>query len=131
VSSGSVALLLCYWYQVPGSAKFQNPNIKYGIPALFKFAFHIIACLDDSCEFKTENFQANLQYPNTLLGKLGWSKNVWDERDCPFQILMGSMDSFCCVLLGLGLHLEMISSQVLDQSDLLFHFGVQTLKASK
>jgi hypothetical protein len=107
-------------------SQFQNPNIQYGIPALFKFAFHMIARLDDSCEFKTENFQANLRYPETLLGKLRWSKNVRDERDCPFQILIGSMDPFFCVLLGLGLHLETSFSQVSDQSDLLFHFGLAT-----
>jgi hypothetical protein len=85
----------------------------------------MIAHLDDSCEFKTKNFQANLRYLDTLLGKLRWSKNVHDERDCPsYQMLIGSMDSFFCVLLGLGLHLETVFLQVSDQSDLLFHFKV-------
>jgi hypothetical protein len=111
-------------------SQFKNPNIQYGIPALFKFAFHMIARLDDSCEFKTENFQANLRYPDTVIGRLWWSKNVREERDAPNQILIGAMDPFFCVLLGLGLHLETSFSQVSDQSELLFHFGTATPKAA-
>ena len=34
------------------------------------------------------------------------SKNVNDERDAPYQILIGSMDATYCVLLGLAIHLE-------------------------
>ena len=107
-------------------SEFRNPNIRYGIPALFKFAYHLIARLDDSCKFKNKNFKVNLRYPDTLIGRLRWSKNVHDERDAPNQILIGALDPFFCVLLGLGLHLEIGYAQVSDQSEYLFHFGRAT-----
>jgi hypothetical protein len=107
-------------------SEFRDPNIKYGIPCLIKFAFHLIARLDDSCEFKMKNFKVNFRYPDTLIGRLRWSKNVRDERDAPDQILMGAMDPYFCVLLALGLHLETTFLEVSDQSELLFHFGKST-----
>jgi hypothetical protein len=109
-------------------SQFRDPNIKYGIPALLKFAFHMIARLDDSCEMKNENLNPNPRYPETLLARLRWSKNVNDERDAPNQIVIGAMDPEYCVLLGLGLHLETAISEVSDQSQHLFHFGRATPK---
>jgi len=108
-------------------SQFRDTHIKYGIPALFKFAFHLIARLDDSCEFKKSNLKASSRYPDTLVARLRWSKNVHDERDAPEQIVIGSMDPDYCILLGLGLHLE---SAILegDQSNFLFHLGRATPK---
>ena len=38
--------------------------------------------------------------------KLGWSKNVHEERDAPFQILLGAMNPSYCVLLSFAIFLE-------------------------
>jgi hypothetical protein len=45
--------------------------------------------------------------PNALQTRLNWSKNVNDERDAPWQAALGSMDPMFCVILSLGLWLEM------------------------
>ena len=38
--------------------------------------------------------------------KMGWSKNVHEERDCPQQLILGLMNRKYCCLLGLDLFLE-------------------------
>jgi hypothetical protein len=42
----------------------------------------------------------------TLLAKLIWSKNVMEQRDAPDQILLGVMDPNYCILLSLGIYIE-------------------------
>jgi hypothetical protein len=42
---------------------------------------------------------------------VAWSKNVWEERVAPSQLLIGAMDSRFCVLLNLGLWMEFIAEQ--------------------
>jgi hypothetical protein len=41
-----------------------------------------------------------------LLYRCSWLKNVLDERNCPDQILLGTMDTDFGVLLVLGCYLE-------------------------
>jgi len=48
----------------------------------------------------------NPQFPFTLLCWMFCFKNVLEERDAPDQILLGAMDRCYCVLLGLGIFLE-------------------------
>jgi hypothetical protein len=38
--------------------------------------------------------------------KLHWSKNCNDERDAPWQIMLGSMSTYYCVLITVGIWLE-------------------------
>ena len=38
--------------------------------------------------------------------RLAWSKNVYEESDCPKQMVLGSRNSKFCVLLNLSLFLE-------------------------
>ncbi len=52
-------------------------------------------------------YRMQLTYILTLLCQLCWSKNVQEERDMPFQILLGSADNCYCILLTLGLYLEL------------------------
>ena len=83
----------------------------------------MIARLDDACELKKMNLKPNSRYPDLLLARLNWSKNVREERDAPNRILIGAMDPDYCVLLGLGLHLETSISQVSSESPYVFNFG--------
>jgi hypothetical protein len=46
-------------------------------------------------------------FPNVLKARLTWSKNVQEERDAPWQIVLGSLDSVFCVYLSLSLWLEL------------------------
>jgi hypothetical protein len=45
-------------------------------------------------------------FRNALKTRLNWSKKVNDERDAPWQVVLGSMDPVFCVI-SLGLWLEM------------------------
>jgi hypothetical protein len=45
-------------------------------------------------------------YDFAMPTKVRWSKNVMEERTCPDQILLGSMDPIFCILANLGLYLE-------------------------
>jgi hypothetical protein len=37
---------------------------------------------------------------------MSWSKNVLEERDGPDQFVIGAMDTRYCILLSLGIYLE-------------------------
>ena len=47
------------------------------------------------------------KFSHSLKVRLNWSKNVNDERDAPFQLVLGSMNHIYCVLWSLGLRLEL------------------------
>jgi hypothetical protein len=53
--------------------------------------------------------------------KLNWSKNVLEERDAPWQTILGSIDPAFCVLLNLTLWLELSSCRT---SPYIFNFSV-------
>jgi len=61
--------------------------------------------VDDVTQWQKENFKAHNTYPSfAAKARLNWSKNVHEERDAPWQILLvGSMDPDFCVLLDVGL----------------------------
>ena len=42
-----------------------------------------------------------------LKTELNWSKNVQEERDAPWQMMMGSMDSDYCVFINIVIWLEL------------------------
>jgi hypothetical protein len=56
-----------------------------------------------------------------------WSKNVSEERDCPKQILLGSMDHQYCMLLSLSLYLEQWFSSG-NGANLFFCFQMTIMK---
>ena len=81
-------------------------NINCGVVALFKFAFHFVGRLDDSCKLRCDKITPNATYSDlALTGQLVWSKNVKEECECPKQIILGADNPDYCVLFGLGLHL--------------------------
>jgi hypothetical protein len=93
--------------QIMSHLKMQSDiNLKLGIPCLFKFAYHFIARLDDTCKLRCSKLQQNARVPNTLRAKLQWAKNTHSKRGCPWQIIFGSMCTMYCLQLALALHLE-------------------------
>jgi hypothetical protein len=80
--------------------------VKYGIPAIINYQFHMIARIDDSTQAQMENLQAHESFSFLLKTKLNWSKNVLEERDAPWQVVIGSMDATYCVHVTTGLWLE-------------------------
>ena len=79
---------------------------KYGMPALINFQFHMIARIDDTTQVTLEHIRVHDNFENTLKTRLNWSKNVQDECDAPWQIVLASMDPVFCVYISLGLWLE-------------------------
>ena len=85
---------------------YEDFNRKYQFPCIFKFQFHLIARLDDACRLKKVNMKGSDMFDFIFLTKLNWSKNVHEERDCPYQVNIASMDSRYCVQLSMALYLE-------------------------
>jgi len=54
-----------------------------------------------------DDVKAHTRWDFALQQQVRWLKNVMEERDCPDQILMGTMDPHFCTLLLLGAYLEM------------------------
>ena len=79
---------------------------KLGMPALINFQFHMIARIDDTTQVIMDHIRVHNHFENALKTRLNWSKNVQDERDAPWQIVLGSMNPIFCVLISLGLWLE-------------------------
>lgn len=80
---------------------------RYGISAMVNFQFHLIARVDDSTQLVLEHIRVHDAFPNALKTRLNWSKNVDDERDAPWQIVLGSLNPVYCVLCSLALWLEL------------------------
>lgn len=79
---------------------------KYGIPAMMNYQFHLIARIDCSTQVTIENIQEHNQFDFCLKTKLNWSKNVLEERDAPWQVMIPSMNHKRCVFLSTILWLE-------------------------
>lgn len=79
---------------------------RYGLRALVNFQFHLIARVDDSTQVVLDHVRVHDHFAHCLKTRLNWSKNVMDERDAPWQIVLGSIDPIYCVLCSVGLWLE-------------------------
>ena len=87
----------------------DNFNHYYRYPTMLKFQYHLIGRSDDLGNFKTRDLKSHsnpIFSQIALQTKVYWSKNVMEERDCPDQILFGSWDVDYCILIALGLYLE-------------------------
>ena len=80
---------------------------KYMVATAAKFQYAMVARVDDTAHFKEEDLKPNPQFSFALTCRMCWSKNVMEERDAPDQILLGSMDSRYCILVALGIYLEL------------------------
>jgi hypothetical protein len=66
-----------------------------------------LAQVDDACMWFVENQKAHTQFPNQALSvKLEWTINCLEEQDVPWQTMLGAMDHYFCVLINVGLWLE-------------------------
>jgi hypothetical protein len=76
---------------------------------MMRFQYHLIMRSDDIGHFKIEHLKGHTteDFKDFALElRVFWTKNVLEERDCPDQILLGSMDHQYCMLLSLSLYLE-------------------------
>jgi hypothetical protein len=79
---------------------------RFGVPALINYQFHLIARIDDATQILMDHVRIHNSFSNALKTKLNWSKNVTEERDAPWQIMLGCMDASFCVLVSIALWLE-------------------------
>ena len=82
---------------------------RYGMSALITFQFHLIGRIDvTATQVLIDHLCAGHDsFLNCLKTQLNWSKNVGDERDAQWQIILGSMDTTYCVLVSLAIWKEM------------------------
>ena len=79
---------------------------KWKYPAMALWQYHLIGRIDDVVHFKLDDLKGHALFQFALQTKVRWSKNVMEERTCPDQILLGSMDPTFCILATLGVYLE-------------------------
>ena len=72
---------------------------------VFCLQWQIIGQIDDVMKLAKSTLLFNPREPLTLNIKLNWSKNIREERDCPMQIVFGTMDPLVCPLLNLAIWL--------------------------
>jgi hypothetical protein len=84
---------------------------KFGLPAMLCYQFAMISRIDDATQLTVANIQRHDKFPTIALqSKLTWSKNVHEQRGTPWQSLLGSLETGFCVLVNLGLWLEVFLS---------------------
>ena len=87
------------------------------------FQVHLIARMDDSMNVLMENIAVHPRFPFCLRTRLKWSKNVREERDAPWQIMVGCQDSDFCVLTNLSLWLEVFFTEYTHAPNTPYLFG--------
>lgn len=81
---------------------------KFGLPAMLCYQFAMICRLDDATQLPVTNLRRHEKFPTVALqSRLTWSKNAHEQRDAPWQSLLGSINTTFCVIVNMGLWLEM------------------------
>ena len=81
-------------------------NHRWRYPMMALWQYHLIGRIDDVVHFKMEDPCGHGDYNFCLKTQVRWSKNVMEERQCPPQILLGSMDPLYCLILNFAIYLE-------------------------
>jgi hypothetical protein len=64
------------------------------------------------CNFKVvRNPRGHPSFDFAIKTKVRWSKNLHEERNCPNQILLASMDTRTCTVYNLAIYVEEFLSQ--------------------
>lgn len=79
---------------------------RFWLSAALTIQWQLICRVDDVMKLQFQNISGNLQHDFTLFCRLSWSKNILDERECPDQIVLGSMNPIMCPLLNLASYIE-------------------------
>ena len=110
----------------------NDANLRYRYPAMLTFMFHLISRGDDAAHVYKSSLCASSIYDGALTTRLRWSKNVRERRDCPPQIMLGSMNPIYCVYLSLAIFLEQwIGGGAGIGSQWLFSDGITTPQSSE
>ena len=88
--------------------------------------FHLIARIDNTMHIQMENIKRSATFSYLLQIRLNWSKNVHEERDAPWQLMLPSINSVYCVYLNLALWLEFFIEYYPHANLTPFLFGFST-----
>ena len=75
------------------------------------WSYHLIHRIDDTAHFKVDDPHGSHDYPFAIFTRTRWSKNVRTMKQCPPQIIFGSMEWQNCCQLHLANYLEMYLKQ--------------------
>ena len=100
LSKTKFRFLICLLETLP---KFEG---KHRYTFMIKQQFNFIVRGNDICHLEREGLCHHSTFEFALSQIVFWSKNVMEERDCPPQIMLGSMDPDWCTLLGSVMYLE-------------------------
>jgi hypothetical protein len=97
---------------------------KYGIPGFVNFQIHMLSRIDCASQWVKMNFEPHDEYPHfAAKARLPWAKNVNEEGDAPWQIVLGAMNPVLCVFIGLAIWLEFYLGQSQGLSPYVFAFS--------
>ena len=103
-----------------------DPIWNYGVPASMCVQFQMISRIDDTMMIKMENLRKSQHFSFYLQVRLNWSKNVREERDSPWQLLLPSMNPQYCAYLHLAIWLEVFIEFYPHATLTPFLFGFST-----
>ena len=75
------------------------------------------------CHLRYTDLSNHVDFPFTLKLQLRWSKNIIEERACPHQLVLGSMNPLVCVLLNLSGFIELEGLAQIPEEEDAFIFG--------
>ena len=73
---------------------------KLEMPALVNFQIHMMARIDNTAQVTMDHICVHDHFENALKTRMNWSKNVQDERDASWQIVLGCMNPIFCVIIS-------------------------------
>ena len=79
---------------------------RFKYPCISITQYTLIGRVDDCCELQVKDPRGHSRFPFAIKTKVRWSKNVHEERSCPDQILLASMDPTFCQHLHLATYME-------------------------
>ena len=87
----------------------DDDEMRLFLSAIFRYQYNMGARIDDSSKKMWGNLKKHTNDAHSLyalISQLCWSKNIFEERQAPDQILFGAANRYFCVLVGLASWLE-------------------------
>jgi hypothetical protein len=85
-----------------------NLTMTGGLQLIMETVWYLISRIDNFTHAILDHVHVHDKFSDSLKVRLNWLKNMNNERDAPFQIVLGSMNHIYCILWTLALWLELI-----------------------
>jgi hypothetical protein len=105
----------------------EDVAVRLLVSTIFRFQYNMMARIDDSSKFLSTDLKESQDHPDYgLLAKICWSKNVREERQAPFHLILGAMNAAYCAIHALATWLEYFIG-VGGMENTQFAFGINGL----